>query len=78
MQFGFQWPHIYKVGVACESEKRCLTQANFEAEVARNISDYVYWHYYEDTNHYHDNGNNAVEEDAAQQCALGNPAACNH
>ena len=66
-------------GVACESGKRCLTQANVEAEVARNIADYVHCaEHFEDANHYHNNGNNPIEEDAARQCAIGNPAACIH
>jgi RHS repeat-associated protein len=67
---------LLQSGAGCEQGKRCLTAANFESEVRKNTEDYVRWHYYEDANHYHNNGNNAVEEDAARQCALGNPAAC--
>jgi hypothetical protein len=76
MQFAFPMAAYLQSGAGCENGRRCLTEANFEAEVARNIAEYVHWHYFEDANHFHDNGSNAIEEDAARQCALGNPAAC--
>jgi hypothetical protein len=61
-------------GAGCESGKKCLTADNFEYEFQRNMTNYV-------SNFYatHNAGrNSAIEEDAARQCALGNPAACDH
>ena len=58
-----------------QAKKNGLTEATFKAEADRRISQYV-------ENFYQMSGNvmssNPIEEDAARQCALGNPAACNH
>jgi RHS repeat-associated protein len=55
--------------------KKGLTEATFNAEADRRISQYV-------ENFYRMSGNvmssDNVKEDAARQCALGNPAACDH
>jgi len=59
-------------GAACESGRRCLTEANFETEFRRNVEDYVSHHYA----FLPSVGGSPAIEDAARQCALGNPAAC--
>jgi RHS repeat-associated protein len=61
-------------GAACQSGKSCLTNDNFEYQFTQNMNQYV-------SNFYatHNAGRNSpVIEDAARQCALGNPAACDH
>jgi len=54
-------------------KKNSLTEATLNAEADRRISQYV-------NNFYRMSGNvmssDKVKEDAARQCALGNPAAC--
>lgn len=59
-------------GAACESGKTCLTNANFESEVTKNIENYVHSFF----GSLSQLGANPAQEDAARQCALGNPAAC--
>ena len=68
-------------GAGCEAGRKCLTAANFESEVTKNINSYV-------NNYYMVWGNHPGSTDrafqigaegraeAARQCALGNPAAC--
>jgi len=52
-----------------------LTEATFDQEVAKRISTYVQ-NYYAPTHLFGTSSGAAVKEDAARQCALGNPAAC--
>lgn len=61
-------------GAGCEAGRQCLTTANFESQVTKNIEDYVdsFYHQFVPLGP----GNDAIQEDAARQCALGNPAAC--
>jgi hypothetical protein len=58
-----------------KAKKSGLTEANFDSEANRRISQYV-------ENFYRMSGNvmstNNVGVEAARQCALGNPAACVH
>ena len=59
-------------GEGCQSGKRCLTADNFEYEFQQNMTEYV-------NNFYatHNAGaSSEAQKDAARQCALGNPAAC--
>jgi hypothetical protein len=62
-----------QLGAACEPGKTCLTASNFESEVRKNITAYVNQWYLSGTNI---DGSAAINADAARQCALGNPAAC--
>ncbi len=48
-----------------------LTEKTFGAEAQKRIEDYVHW-FYAGSNFQ----NNNIQEEAARQCALGNPAAC--
>jgi hypothetical protein len=63
-----------QTGAACEKGKTCLTKANFESEVNKNISQYVK-SYIDGINIEADT---TVLEDRTRLCALGNPAACGH
>ena len=63
-------------GAACESGKRCLTERNFESEFQRNISDYINNFYNQQPELGTYPGLREATVDAARQCALGNPAAC--
>jgi RHS repeat-associated protein len=71
-----------QVGAACGPKKRCLTEANFESEVRNNIEDYVQYFYNVLVPPSAERGeqgeSGAQEQDAARQCALGNPAACHN
>jgi RHS repeat-associated protein len=62
-----------QVGAHCETGKGCLTNENFESEFQRNVQNYVQW-YYSTVPIYQ--RKSWLSEDAARQCALGNPAAC--
>jgi RHS repeat-associated protein len=63
---------LLQSGASCEQGRVCLNAANFESEVNKNISQYVNSFYAQPIN-----GNQPRwKEDAARQCALGNPAAC--
>ena len=61
----------------CESGRRCLTEANFESEFQSNITYYIN-HFYDRPSRSPNPGFTAIQEDMARQCALGNPAACEH
>jgi len=71
------------LGAGCEQGEACLTNENFEREVAKNISEYVSSFYASRSAKCNGTGemcgpSPAVQEDMARQCALGNPAACDH
>ena|SRR5579871_1621440 len=48
-----------------------LTDKTFDAQAQKRIEDYVHW-FYQGSSF----ANNDIAEEAARQCALGNPAAC--
>jgi len=57
-----------------QAARQGLTEKTFEIEFQKNIMAYVDW-YYATRPAYTRSG--PIAEDAARQCALGNPAACN-
>jgi hypothetical protein len=53
--------------------KHGLNADNYVTEANHRISDFVYQYY-----RLYSKKGDPIAEDAARQCALGNPAACNH
>jgi RHS repeat-associated protein len=53
--------------------KNGLTDETFDSQANKRINNYVNWFY---QNSSFGEGQNIIREDAARQCALGNPAAC--
>jgi hypothetical protein len=54
-----------------EAAEHGLNDQTFDAMAQKRIQDYVHW-FYQGSSFM----NNGVKEEAARQCALGNPAAC--
>jgi RHS repeat-associated protein len=65
-------------GASCEKGKSCLTEANFESEFNKNVTNYVDNFYSTPGSPGFQRGYGTDEEESARLCALGNPAACDH